>query len=250
MTKRLLMVLLAACALAPFAAAQFRVPMMPESGVTELDRGSFTIYHRGQPLGTEHFSIQGSGDSLLFSTHTFQVFPGDTFEKDVAWVSGIDFGLRNYMSKQIRRGHRYIRALVLSDSVFSSYRQIDRSGDADVLALPPGRVFVLEPRVFICFDVICRSLEGKTFERRPISLIVLGAPDTVLEATATSLGSETIRWGARDVQARKLSLADANTTFLAWASPRGELLRLEETTSGLRVERTPPKVKKRTTTTP
>src|SRR2546428_2082072 len=160
MTKRLLVALLAVCAIAPFAAAQFRVPTMPESGVVELDRGVFTIYQRGQALGTEHFTVQGSGDSLLFSAHTFQVFPGDTFEKDVAWVSGNDFGLRNYMSKQVRRGHKFMRALVLSDSIFSSYRQIDRSGEGDVLALPPGRVFVLEPRVFMCFDVICRSLEG------------------------------------------------------------------------------------------
>jgi len=244
MYKPLLLALLALCASAAPAAAQFRVPTMPETGTIELDRGNFTIYQRGQPLGTEHFSVEASGDSLLFAIHTFQVFPGDTLEKDVAWVAGIDFGLRNYMSKQVRRGHTFQRALVVLDSSFTSYRQFDRSGEGDVLALPPGRVFVMEPRVFMCFDVICRSLQGKSFDHRPVSLIMLGAPDTVVEATAENLGSDTLRWGARPTQARKYRISDGNASFIAWASPQGNLLRLEESTSGLRVERTPPVVKR------
>ena len=245
MSKRCLYALLALCASAAPAAAQFRVPTMPETGTVELDRGIFTIYQRGQPLGTEHFSVQGSGDSLMFSTHTFQVFPGDTLEVDVAWVAGIDFGLRNYRSKQVRLGHTFQRALVLCDSTFTSYRQFDLSGEGDVLALPPGRVFVLEPRVFMCFDVICRSLLGKSFDHRPISLVVLGVPDSVVEATAENLGSDSLRWGSRPMRARKYRIADGNTSFIAWASPQGNLVRLEESTSGLRVERTPPAVKRR-----
>jgi len=110
--------------------------------------------------------------------------------------------------------------------------------------LPPGRVFVVDPKVFICFDLICRSLHGKVFEHRPLTLFVLGARDSVVEATATDLGGETIRWGERPILARKMSIGDAQTTFVAWAAPRGNLLRLEETASGLRVERSPPAVKR------
>jgi hypothetical protein len=67
----------------------------------------------------------------------------------------------------------------------------------------------------------------------------------VIEATATDLGSDTIRWGARPIQARKLEIGDEHMKFIAWAAPGGRMLRLAEPVSGLRVEREPAAVKSR-----
>ncbi len=220
---------------------------VPGEGSVEIDRGSFRIYQAEQLLGTEVFAFVGYGDSLLVSSRSFQVLPGgDTLRKDVAQILGLyDYGLRNYRSKQHFAGHVLGRGLRLGDTTITSERQYDGSGDVDELVLPPGRVFVMDPKMFVCFDLICRSLHGKTFDRRPVVLFVMGPRDTMIEATATDLGSETIRWGARPVQARKLEIGDGHMKFIAWAAPGGRMLRLAEPVSGLRVEREPAAVKSR-----
>jgi len=240
--KRLLPAALALCAAALPAAPRAQVP---DDAAVELDRGSFLIYQSGRLLGTEVFALVGGGDSLVVTARSFQVLDSDTLRKDVAQVVGLfDFGLRTYRSKQTFGRLTLTRGLELSDTAFTSYRQLGMQGEGERFPLPPGRVFVVDPKVFICFDLICRSLHGKVFEHRPLTLFVLGARDSVVEATATDLGGETIRWGERPVQARKMSIGDAQTTFVAWAAPRGNLLRLEESASGLRVERSPPPVKR------
>jgi hypothetical protein len=245
--KRLFPAVLALCAFVFPAAARAQDPDPSEQAGAEIDQGSFRIYQSDRLLGTEVFSLVSNGDSLLVTSRSFQVLPGpDTLRKTVAQVVGLlDYGLRTYRSKQQFAGHTLTRALNLADTSFTSLRQLDQGGDADWLALPPGRVFVMDPKSFICFDLICRSLQGKTFDHRPLTLFVLGARDSMLEVTAADLGLDTLRWGSRPVQARKLSIGDAHTTFTVWAAPRGHLLRLVETSSGLRVERDPPALKPR-----
>ncbi len=245
--KRLLLAVLACCALAIPLVARPQISSMPDSGGVELDRGSFQIYQADQLLGTEVFAFVGNGDSLLVTSRSLQVLPGgDTLRKDVAQVLGLyDYGLRSYRSKQHFAGHRIGRGLRLGDTTLTSERQYDESGEVDQLVLPPGRIFVMDPKIFVCFDLICRSLHGKSFDRRPLILFVMGPRDTMIETTATDLGSETIRWGARPIQARKLEIGDERMKFIAWAAPGGKLLRLAETVSGLRVERVPAAVKSR-----
>jgi hypothetical protein len=244
---------LAVLAAAGLAGAQpGPAPTFPEGGATPIDQGSFRIYQSGQLLGAEVFKISGYGDSLLVTSRTYQVLPsGDTLRKDVAQVVGrMDFGLHNYHSKLTSGGHTLVRGLELGDTVFTSYRQFDGSGEGDVMVLPPGRVFVVDPKSFICFDVICRSIQGQVFDRRPLTLLILGQRDSMLDAAAVDQGTETIRWGGKPVTARKLAIGDANTTFTVWAAPKGGLLRLEQSESGLRVERDAPVAKPRPKTPP
>ena len=245
--KRLLPAALALFAIAFPAITHAQSDLALETGGTELDRGSFRIYQSDKLIGTEVFSIVSNGDSMLVSTRSFQVIPGaDTLRKTVAQVVGVlDLGLRTYRSQQLYGGHSLVRGLNLSDTSFASYRQFDGRGEGDGLVLPPGRVFVMDPKVFMCFDLICRSLHGKAFDQRPLTLFVMGPRDTMIEVAAADLGTETIRWGSRPVQARKLSIGDGHTTFLVWAAPRGHLLRLTQAATGLRVERDPPALKPR-----
>ncbi len=244
--NRLLKALPAPLALAALLGAAARVPAQTEDQV-ELDRGSFEIYQDDRLLGTEIFAFVSHGDSLLVTSRSFQVLPnGDTLRKDVAQVLGLyDYGLRSYRSKQHLEGHVLARALRLGDTTLTSERQLDGGGEVDQYPLPPGRMFVMDPKMFVCFDLVCRSLHGKAFDRRPLTLFVMGLRDTTLELTATDAGSESIRWGARAIQARRLEIGDERLKFVAWASPSGRMLRLAEAVSGLRVERQAAAVKPR-----
>ncbi len=245
----------AALALAAIALPQpGRAQGLPFANVNlvELDRGNLLLYQSDRFIGSEVFTLTTSGDSMLVSSRSFQVLPdGDTLRKDVAQVIGVDdFALRKYLSNQTYGGHKIVRGIELKDTLYTCYRQDDLGGSSDTFILPPGRVFVMDPKVFVCFDLICRSLHGKVFEQRPLQLLVLGRRDSMLQVTATDQGTETIRWGSRSVTARKLTIHDARLSFTVWAHPRGQLLRLAETTSGLRVEREPPPVKKATAPKP
>ena len=215
-----------------------------------VDSGSYRVYRYDSAVGTESFSLESMSDSLVIKSHVLQILPGegrpDTLDKSMLLVvRSDDYDIRSYESHQTLRGQRLQRGLVMSDTSFTSYFQVNDRGQGDQLVRPPGRMFVIDPQLFILYDVICRNLHGKSFDQRPITLFELGVPDTVIEATATDLGADTLRWGARRVVARKLKISDPDVEFFVWISPQGTMLRLAQPEYGLRVERAPPPVRNR-----
>jgi hypothetical protein len=243
-------ILAALCALALASPSAAEPPR-----VEQVDKGSFVVYSRGRVVGAESFSIEASGDSLnVFSQahQTFRTESGEeTVDKQMILVANrADFGLKMYQSNQKFRGREVVRGIVIGDTAFTLYREADGGGEGDRRVLPPGRLFVLDSQLFSLFDLICLSLKSRTFETWPISLVTLGERDSVLEATVTHLGSETVRWAAKPVKARKLRFSDGETTFLLWADPAGRMLRLVHEPTELRVERDAPPVKKRPASQP
>lgn len=232
-------------------------PAAMADGVESLDWGHFNLSLNGIPIGTEQFAVDRHGDSLVVQGNAFEIMPrreangaAVTLQKQVGIITGAaDFELRNYLSRQIFRGDTITRGVMpeAGDTLFTVYRERNGGGSADRCVLPPGRMFVIDsPPMFTTFTLICRSLHGKTFERRPLNLMMLGGRDTLLESTVADLGTETIRWGARPVLARKLEFTNPQMHFVTWSSPDGRLLRAEEPAVGLRAEREPPAVKRRT----
>jgi hypothetical protein len=214
-----------------------------------VDSGSYRIYRNDRVVGTESFAFETRGDSLIVTSHMLQTLLGspspDTLEKTMGMVvKAEDYDLWSYESHQTLRGQRIHRGLVMGDTALTSYFQLNEHGEGDRVVRPPGRIFVVDPQVFVLYDVICRNLHGKSFQQRPILLYALGARDTMEEATATDLGTETIRWAARPVQARKLKISDAVMEFYVWISPRGRMLRLSQPEYGLRVERAAAPIKR------
>ncbi len=212
----------------------------------EGDDGAYKVYVGKQALGLEYFSFEPHGDSLLVFSHVRQVLgsAGDSLKKDMALAANHpDYSLRHYESNQNFRGVHLKRKLDIGDTIFVSYIEENERGAAQTLVLPPGRVYVIDPQLFVLFDLLARDLHRQTFESRPVTFLVLGEPDTTIDATATSLGIEPIRWGARQVQAHKYRLSDAGAEFLLWTSPEGRMLRLTQPANELRVEREPPKIK-------
>lgn len=212
------------------------------------DAGRYAVMVHGKPVGTEDFTCEVSGDSVIItakSTTTLAARGPDgaplVMEKKMAFITdAFDFGLRTYLSDQVVGGDSLMRGVepTSGDTLFSVYRQDTRGGSGDRLVLPPGRLFIVDsPPLFATFAFICRTLNDKSFDHRPISLFVLGERDSLIEATVSDLGHEVIQWGARPVTTRKLRIADANTEFLAWVSPAGQMLRFEQPAIGLRVER-------------
>jgi hypothetical protein len=224
--------------------------------VINVDAGHFKVFLNDRPIGTEQFSMDLTGDSLVVQANSFQVLPRReedgrqvTLQKQMGIVTAsFDFDLRSYQSREVFRGDTVARGVLVDDTLYTYFHERNGSGEADRRIRPPGRVFVIDsPPMFTAFNVMCRALHGRAFDSRPLTLLMLGvgARDTVIESTVTDLGIETIRWGAKPVQARKLDFSNAQLKFIAWVSPAGLMLRIEDPRIGLRAERDAPDVKPR-----
>lgn len=207
------------------------------------DDGSYRVYFRDRLLGTEKFSLEPRGDSVLVFSNVDQTLPtpdGDQhLDKRVTMVlKALDYGLLGYNSEQNFMGRRLLRGISMSDTTFTAYRESAESGSGDTFLRPPGRLFVVDGQVFVLFDIMLRSLHGKMIGERPISVVVLSEPrDSVLEIRFRPGVTETIQFNGKPRSARKVSLSDGYSEFVAWISPRGSMLRLEQPAIGVRVDR-------------
>jgi hypothetical protein len=219
--------------------------------ITTLDQGKLIVSQQGKPVRVEEFSMDRDGDTLVVRAGSYlsaDVQAGRPPDKKMALLVGaLDYALVRYASDHIMGPDTLKRGVETTpgDTLFTLWRELNDHGVGDRVVLPPGRLFILDPPLFTTFSFIARTLHGKTFDQRPINVLVLGAPDTLVEATVTNLGTETIRWGARAVVARKLLIADQRTRFTAWISPDGRMLRLQQPEAGILVERQAPPLKRR-----
>jgi hypothetical protein len=211
-----------------------------------VDDGKFIVSQHGKAARLEEFSMDQNGDTLVVraqSRVTAGTKSGRPPDKIMALeVGALDFTLVRYASDQILGPDTLRRGIETTpgDTVFSIYRELNEHGVGDMVAMPPGRLYILDPPLFTTFNLIGRTLQGKVFDRRPIGMLILGTPDTIVEVMVTDLGNASLRWGGRAVRTRKLLIADQRTRFTAWISPDGRMLRLAEPAAGLVVERQAP----------
>jgi hypothetical protein len=220
------------------------------SRYSTLDDGVLIISQNGKPVRAEEFAFQRTRDTLLVRASSMVSLPGQAerpVDKSmVLIVSPLDYAMGSYWSQfavradTLRRGVEFFRG----DTVATIWRQVDRAGTGDRVAMPPGRLYILDPPLFTTFNFLGWTLQGKPCDRRPIKMFVLGQQDTLVDATVTEVGSETIRWGGRPVLTRKLVIADKTTSFTGWYTPDGRMLRLEQATNNIRVDRKPPPLKR------
>jgi len=235
--------LLTMAAAAPLSAR----PITEEARNRELDSGKFTIKVHDRVIGAENFGLEARADSINCLARSYRTERTDQGEEQVEKFVGMsfgrmDWGLRFYQSEETFRGQTLVRGVTMdpSDTAFTVFKeQKDGAGSATRLASAPGRTFVLDSGLYTLFEVMCVYLGEQTFTSRPLNILTFGEPDTVIEATVTDRGHETIHWNSRSVSARKLEFSQGGMRFDAWVDPAGRMLRLAHVPSGLLVERVP-----------
>lgn len=205
------------------------------------DNGTYRVYFRDRLLGTETFSLEPRGDSVMVFSNIDEQIPtpmGDQkLDKKVSLtIKTLDYDLLAYSSEQTFLGRKLTRALSPGDTVFTTYRETTEVGSGDTYLRPPGRMFVIDSQVFVLFDVLLRSLHGKMFER-PMSVVILGDRDSVMDITCRPGTNETIPVQGRQRSAQRVLLTDGTNEFTAWVASSGQMLRLDQPAAGLRVER-------------
>lgn len=206
------------------------------------DNGTYRVYFQDRLLGTETFSLEPRGDSVLVFSSVDEQIPTPMGDQKLAkkaslTIKTLDYDLLSYNSEQDFLGKKLVRGLSPGDTVFTTYRESSKVGSGDTYLRPPGRMFVIDSQVFVLFDVLLRSLHGKMFER-PMSVCILGDPrDSVMEITCRPGANETVPVQGRSRPAQRVLLTDGSNEFTAWVASSGQMLRLDQPAAGLRVER-------------
>jgi hypothetical protein len=242
-----LSLLLALAAPAIAANYKFTIPNDPKAPPKALDEGDFNILVNGRAIAREHFAWAYHRDSLLVeSEFVQQLGPTDTLLKHVNLVvRAFDYDIQAYQSVLYRGGaQQVVRGVTRGDTVVTAFREGNLGGEGMTYTHPGGRLFVLEPMSFTLLDVIARHYGGRDFTTWPVNLFTLAGRDSILQGEVRFLGTETLKWGARPVVARKLALSDGKTTFHLYVAPQGWLLRAEGVGTGLVVERAAKPVKR------
>lgn len=207
-----------------------------------LDSGTYHVYQGDQALGAESFTFETLKDSLFVYSRVVETIPTPQGDLDLTkdmqlLLREFDQALILYESKQEFNGVTLGRGVTPHDTTLTLWRQVNHRGEGRIHLRPPGKIYILDPQVFTLFDVLSRDLYSRSFTKKRIQLLVLGPTDTVVVATATDLGTETLRWGQRPVEARKFKIADTTTEYFTWMAPNGTMIRMEQPATALRVLR-------------
>jgi hypothetical protein len=214
-----------------------------------LDQGRFVIMSGGKRVGTEDFTFRILADSLcLLSKSLTLQDPGDgkadTVDKQVFMAVGKDdYMLHTYQSNQTFRGKVQVRGIVMGDTLFTLYREYDGHGQGDRLVLPPGRMYVMDSRLYSLFELLFLSLQGQTFQQRPVLMLALGDRDTLVEATVARAGRDTLQIGGKPTVTARWRLSQGPVTLDMWTDAKGRVMRIAHRPTGLVVERQPEAVK-------
>jgi hypothetical protein len=127
----------------------------------------------------------------------------------------------------------------MGDTLFTLYREYDGRGQGDRLVLPPGRMYVMDSRLYSLFELLLLSLKGQTFQQRPVFVLALGDRDTLVEATVARGGRDTLRIGGQPTVTTRWRLTQGPVTLDLWTDAQGRLMRIAHPPTRLVVERQP-----------
>jgi hypothetical protein len=210
------------------------------------DYAQYLVFAGTRLLGTERFSLEPMSDSVAVFANIEEVLPtpdGDQklVKKLELMMKALDYDVIAYSSEQHLFGRTLLRGVMVSDTLFTSYREADGRGIGDRYVRPPGRMFIIDSQAFVLFDVMLRSLHGKEASARTLPVFVMGDPrDSVMQISLRpEPRNEKLAWGKDSVSTRRYTISDGSSEFVAWIGPDGKMLQLEQAASGLRVVRDP-----------
>jgi hypothetical protein len=223
----------------------------------------------GGDYGTEHLSLSKTGtfevwqDTTRLGTEFYRVYASPKGDSLIA-VSNVRYDLRDrggrlaYEKKtlEITRTLDAFPLLLQSEETVGGqdrsvsitfregnaivFREAGGGGQADVIAVPPGRLHILDPNVYehvesLVADFWTRGIAARTQN------VIMTPRDTVLQIRLTRGPQETVVGPeGRKVKATRVDVFDELTLIKTWLDDQGLMIRLEAPAQKLRVVRLAP----------
>jgi hypothetical protein len=223
--------------------ADIPVPASPLSRLLFVRTGTFEVRQDTTLLGTEFYRIYltPGRDSLLVSGHITYELPqvrgGHVrYEKhSLRILRALDNYLAMYQTHEEIGGRERALALATHDTSVSIFHEADGRGEGNVIPIPPGRVYTLDPSAYEQVEFMVRDFLETSLPTRTIHALI-PPRDTVISLRLTRGSAEKVG----KIQTRRVDLYDDLTLIQAWLDADGNLIQLEAPAQKVRVRRLPP----------
>jgi len=215
---------------------------------TKMHDGSFAIYAGDRRLGTEKFSIYGIADTVIMTSAV--MLDGASPESPLPLTKISAFRQRafdSYPVAFVAEAHSRTDtasvervSVAFSDTVAMVTRDRADRGRVEAVGLPPGRLYLLEPGVYMQMQVLFADFLARGQATRKQSVLIPSLA-MVLSIEMTRGDEVDLAGQGRIVHTRRVTMTDGQTTFEAWLDTGGRMWRLVADGQPLHVERLPDK---------
>jgi hypothetical protein len=211
----------------------------------DRDSSYFTISQDGRAIGREEFVHYVQHDTVFsYSTVTLDGLPKDSPVPLVRRTTFLQRRIDSYpmffetISTPRDTAASLSISCVFSDTTVVVYREIKQRGLGEALALPPGRLYILDPGVYHPIQLLMADFLGMSQDRRQ-QKVFIGANNTFATLSLTRGVQRTLRAGGRSRLLTSVQLKDESAEFVGWLDDAGRMWRLEAVGQGLMIERAP-----------
>lgn len=210
----------------------------PASGQSvAMDEGTFSITVEGRSAGTETFAIRRIGmgaDSRVIAQGQVQLtLPGGALSMEPILEASETLSLAGYQNKVSGTREEVFTLAGTNDRRFQG-RTVSPQGEQVQEYRAASGTILLEDMVAHHFFLLGARLDG---ESGTIPVIIPGQ-GRQLQLQYTVTGSETLQLGGAPVEARRVRVEVAGAGRDVWFDVQGRVLRVEDSATNYRAERT------------
>lgn len=228
-----LFLVVSGAALARPAAAQVWTPQ---------DSAKFEIYQDDRLLGIEDYRTFKTGDTLVVTSalDLSGAREGSTLPrfKETMFLRKADssYPIVFHVTEMQRDSSQTSINCVFRDTTVVIYRENKRGGVGDAIALPPGRLYLLEPGIYAQIQTLLGDFVQSSQNKR-VQQVLIPAIGQVVEVTLKRGPRENLGQDRFMVKTTRVDMTDKLTNLSAWLDSGGRMWKLEAKAQGLSVER-------------
>jgi len=219
-------------------------PAAPADSAIKTQDSSFDIYSGEHRLGTEKFSIYTIADTVIMTSDV--TLDGVSPDSRLPRSKSAAFRQRAFDSYPVafvaeehpRNDTSYVNRINVAFRDTVAMITLDRAdrGRVESVGLPPGRLYLLEPGIYLQVQVLLADFLARGQETRNQSVLIPSLAK-ILDVQLTRGDEEEIMVRGARVHTRRVTMTDGQTTFQAWLDTTGRMWRLVADGQPLRVDR-------------
>lgn len=233
-----------ALAVLGFVAARPAAAQLP--GWTVIDSTTFEIYQDDRQVGEEQYRAYRTNDTLIIGSSLS--LPGLPEGSLLPSVKNTTFLRRAdnswplvFQVQESGRDTTKTRSIscAFNDTTVIVFHEADGVGRGTALALPPGRLYLLEPGIYAQVQTLVGDFARSTQNKRKQPVLIPSAK-AIVDIHLTRGPKERLGQDEFVVQTTRIDLTDKFIKLSAWVDAQGRMWKMEAPGQGLRVERAVP----------
>jgi hypothetical protein len=210
---------------------------------TVVDSATFEIYQDDRQLGDEEYRAYRTNDTLIMGSamrlpgapegSLLPVAKNTTFLRRALDAWPLVFQV--FETPRDTAAARSI-SCAFNDTTVIVFHEVGGVGSGTALALPPGRLYLLEPGIYAQVQTLVGDFVKSSQNQRKQPVLIPSAK-AIVDVQLKRGEPERLGQEGRVVETTKVELTDNYVKLVAWVDAEGRMWKLEAPGQGLRVER-------------